>query len=74
MGVSYIKAITAPLSHIRMLAVGGVNENNVTDFLKAGMVGAGIGGNLANKAWIEAGEYHKITETAQKLVEAVKGV
>ena len=59
---------------MKMLAVGGVNENNVADFLKAGMVGAGIGGNLANKAWIEAGEYHKITETAKKLVAAVRSV
>lgn len=74
LGVGYVKAIRAPISHVKMLAVGGVNENNVTDFLKAGMVGAGIGGNLANKTWIEAGEYHKITETAQKLVAAVKGV
>ena len=38
------------------------------------MAGAGIGGNLANKAWIEAGEYHKITETAKKLVAAVRSV
>lgn len=74
LGVGYVKAIRAPISHVKMLAVGGVNENNVTDFLKAGMVGAGIGGNLANKTWVEAGEYHKITETAQKLVAAVKGV
>lgn len=73
-GVGYVKAIRAPISHVRMLAVGGINEHNVTDFLHAGMVGAGIGGNLANKKWIEAGEYHKITETARKLVEAVKGV
>lgn len=73
LGVGYVKAIRAPISHVKMLAVGGINENNVTDFLKVGMVGAGIGGNLANKAWIEAGEYHKITETARKLVAAVKG-
>ena len=74
LGVGYAKAVMAPISHVKLLAVGGVNEKNVADFLKAGMVGAGIGGNLANKAWIEAGEYHKITETARKLVAAVKGV
>lgn len=74
LGLGYVKAIRAPISHVKMLAVGGVNENNVADFLKAGMVGAGIGGNLANKAWIEAGEYHKITETAKKLVAAVRSV
>ena len=74
LGVAYAKAVMAPISHVKMLAVGGVNENNVAEFLQAGLVGAGIGGNLANKKWIDAGEYHKITETAQKLVEAVKSV
>ena len=51
------------------VVVGGINEDNVADFLRAGMVGAGVGGNLANKAWIEAGEYEKITEVARQLVE-----
>lgn len=74
LGVSYAKAIMAPISHVKLLAVGGVNETNVADFLKAGMVGAGIGGNLANKKWIEAGRYDKIAETAKKLVDAVKNV
>ena len=74
LGFKYIKDILAPISHVKLLAVGGVNENNVAEFLKAGMYGAGIGGNLANKKWIDAGEYHKITETARKLIEAVKSI
>lgn len=74
LGVAYAKAIMAPISHVKMLAVGGVNENNVADFLKAGMAGAGIGGNLANKKWIEEGRYDKITETAKALVEAAKSI
>ena len=36
------------------------------------MVGAGIGGNLVNQAWIDAGAFDKITETARALTEAVK--
>lgn len=74
LGVAYAKAIMAPISHVKLLAVGGVNEHNVADFLKAGMAGAGIGGNLANKQWIAEGRYDKITETAKALVEAVKGI
>ncbi len=74
LGVSYAKAIMAPISHVKLLAVGGVNEKNAAEFLKAGFAGAGIGGNLANKQWIEAGEYHKITETAKALVAAVQSV
>lgn len=71
-GTGYIKAIKAPINHIKLLAVGGVNPENIIEFLDAGCCGAGIGGNLVNKKWIEAGEYEKITETARALVEKVK--
>lgn len=72
LGPAYIKAVRAPISHVKLTAVGGVNAENFGDFLKAGVVGAGIGGNLANKKWIEAGEFHKITETARELVAIAK--
>lgn len=71
MGPSYIKALRAPLSHIKMMAVGGINEQNLLDYLAAGACGAGIGGNLANKTWITNGEYDKITATAKELVRVV---
>lgn len=68
LGASYIKAVCAPLNHIRLLAVGGVSEKNVADFLKAGCVGAGVGGNLVNKQWIQNGEFNKITALARELM------
>ena len=67
-----MKAIRAPISHVRLMAVGGINEHNVGQFLRAGMAGAGVGGMLTNRAWIAAGAYERITEAAGKLVEAVK--
>jgi len=69
LGVGYVKAIRAPLSHIPFLAVGGIGPDNIADFVKAGCVGAGVGGNLTNKEWIAAGEWNKIEETARLLVE-----
>lgn len=72
LGASYIKAIRGPINHVRMLAVGGVNENNIADFLAAGVVGAGVGGNLVNKDWIKAGEFDKITDLARKFVANTK--
>ena len=69
LGPGYIKAIKAPLSHIPLLAVGGIGPDNVADFIKAGCVGAGVGGNLTNKEWIKAGEWDKITATAAQLVK-----
>ena len=68
LGPGYIKAIKAPLSHIPFLAVGGIGPDNIADFIKAGCVGAGVGGNLTNKEWIQAGQWDKITAVAEALV------
>lgn len=72
LGPGYIKAIKAPLSHIPLLAVGGIGPDNIADFIKAGCVGAGVGGNLTNKEWIKAGEWDRITSVARALVENAK--
>ena len=71
-GPGYIKAIRGPLSQIPLMAVGGVNEKNAADFMKAGCVGLGIGGNLVNKEWIKNGEWDRITALAIEFVNAVK--
>ena len=71
LGSSYIKAVRGPLNHIRLLAVGGVSEKNAADFIAAGCVGIGAGGNLVNKEWIAKGEFHKIQEVARQLCAAV---
>lgn len=69
---AYLKAVCAPMNHIRFLAVGGVTADNAAAFLLAGAVGVGVGGSLVNKKWIEAGEYHKITLEAKKIIESLK--
>ncbi len=69
LGPSYLKAVKAPISHVQILAVGGVNEQNLKSFLNAGAVGAGVGGNLVNKAWIAAGEFDKITAAAKAFTD-----
>ena len=60
LGPAYIKALRAPLSHIPFLAVGGISPDNIADFIKAGCVGAGVGGNLTNKEWIAAREWRDV--------------
>lgn len=72
LGPSYIKAVRAPLSQIPVMAVGGINEKNAADFMKAGCVGLGVGGNLVNKEWIENGEWGKITALAKEFIKAVQ--
>ena len=74
LGILYVKAVKAPISHVRLIAVGGVDEKNAVDFLRAGMSGVGIGGNLVNQNWIESGAFDKITETALALTSTVKDI
>lgn len=72
MGVEYVKAVKAPLSHVKLLAVGGVDENNIQDFLKAGACGFGIGSGIINKKMIADGDYDSITALAEKYTAAVR--
>ena len=72
LGPGYLKSVAAPINHVKLLAVGGVNEKNVAEFLKAGAVGAGVGGNLVNKTWIAEQRFDEITALAKAFVDAVK--
>ena len=72
LGAGYVKALRAPLSHIPMLAVGGVSAANAAEFIQAGCVGVGVGGNLTNKEWIASGSWDKIAAAARELVESLK--
>ncbi len=71
MGLSYVKAVTAPLSHIRLLAVGGIDESNMAEYLNAGVCGFGIGANIVNKKLIDAGDFAAVTELAKKYTTRV---
>lgn len=71
--VSYVKAIRAPISHIPMLAVGGVNLDNIPEYLKVGICGFGIGSNITDKKMIEEGNFEGITALARKYVSLIKG-
>lgn len=65
LGSSYVKAMKAPLSHIRFLGVGGIDENNMQEYLKAGVCGFGIGSNIVNKKLLDSEDYAAITELAR---------
>ena len=72
LGPAYIKAVLGPFPYIPLMAVGGVDENNMIDFLKAGVAGFGIGGNLVNKTWIREGDFDKITTLARTMCDRVR--
>lgn len=72
LGPSYIQAIKAPLPHIPLVAVGGINVKNAREYMAAGCCGIGIGGNLVNKNWIEAGAWNMIAALAREYRKAVE--
>ena len=69
---SYFKAVKAPLSQARMLAVGGINEKNVLDYFANGACGAGVASCLFKKDWIKAGEWEKITKASEQFLSVIK--
>lgn len=72
MGPDYVKAVKAPLSHIKILAVGGIDINNMTDYLKAGVCGFGLGSNIIDKTLVSNGDFEGITALAKKYVNVTK--
>ena len=63
--ISYLKALAVPLSHIKFLAVGGVNADNMQEYLAAGAKGIGVATAIADKKSIFAGDYEDITRRAK---------
>ena len=68
----YVKAIRAPLSDAKLLAVGGVTDKNAKDFLRMGFSGVGVGSNLYDQKLIRARDFESLKELASKYVEAIK--
>ncbi len=62
--VSYFKAVMAPLSHLRCLAVGGITDENIRDYLSAGVLGFGVGTAIVNKKYIEEDNWAAVTDAA----------
>lgn len=65
LGVSYFKDIMAPISHVKLIATAGITEENFADFLKRGVVAAGISGRLTDKALIAEGNFAELTARAK---------
>jgi 2-dehydro-3-deoxyphosphogluconate aldolase/(4S)-4-hydroxy-2-oxoglutarate aldolase len=65
-GVKYIKAIRAPINNIPLLVVGGVNSKTLMEFISAGVVGVGVGSNIADKDLIANSNYDKLSLLAKE--------
>lgn len=72
LGPAYIKAVKTPLKHIPVSAVGNITIENCADFIQAGAVGVGVGGNLVSALLVNEGCFSQITATARAYREKLK--
>ena len=72
LGPEYLRAVRAPLSHVKLLAVGGITPENIPAFSKAGAVGFGIGTNILDKEALRQENYTAITELATSYLSLIR--
>ena len=56
----------------KLLAVGGIETDNMNDYLNAGVSGFGIGSSIVNKKMIDADDYEAITALAEKFTKVIE--
>lgn len=66
----YVKAVTAPLSDAKLLAVGGVTPESTRTYLESVFLGVGVGSNLYNKKLIAEGDFAALTALAREYIMA----
>ena len=71
-GPAYIKALKAPFPQVPLIASGGVNQRTAADFIGAGAVAVGIGGDLIQPDAIKCRERDWIRELAHRFVHIVR--
>jgi 2-dehydro-3-deoxyphosphogluconate aldolase/(4S)-4-hydroxy-2-oxoglutarate aldolase len=71
-GAKYIKALKGPFPQIPFIPTGGVNLNTAAEFLEAGCVALGIGGELVQAEALRANKPEIIAENAKKFLAIVK--
>ncbi|PAE33664.1 bifunctional 4-hydroxy-2-oxoglutarate aldolase/2-dehydro-3-deoxy-phosphogluconate aldolase [Bacillus sp. 7884-1] len=69
-GPEFVKSVKAPLPQVNIMPTGGVDLDNVEQWIKNGCVAVGVGGNLVAPA--KTGEYEKITEYAKQYIAKVR--
>jgi len=70
-GASYLRALKGPFPEIPFCPTGGVSLDTLGDFIQAGAVAVGVGGELVSKKAIDAGDYAALTSLAQHFVAAL---
>ena len=72
LGPNYIKALRAPLPHLKIVPTGGVDLKTIGDFFKAGVAAVGAGSSLISKDVLDKDDWATLTKTAAEFVKAAR--
>jgi 2-dehydro-3-deoxyphosphogluconate aldolase/(4S)-4-hydroxy-2-oxoglutarate aldolase len=70
-GVKAIKALSGPFPHLKFVPTGGIDLNNLAEYVVPQVFAVG-GGWLCERKTINAGNYEEITQVCIKSLEVVK--
>ena len=70
LGPAFVKAVKGPLPQAALMPTGGVSLENVAEWIHAGCVAVGVGGNLTADA--KKGDFQSITDIAKQFVEKIQ--
>jgi 2-dehydro-3-deoxyphosphogluconate aldolase/(4S)-4-hydroxy-2-oxoglutarate aldolase len=71
-GIEMLKAIAAPYGGVRFIPTGGINPQNLTEYLKLPMVYACGGSWFVKVGLISAGDFSEITRLTKEAVSIVR--
>jgi 2-dehydro-3-deoxyphosphogluconate aldolase / (4S)-4-hydroxy-2-oxoglutarate aldolase len=71
-GPAYLKDILAPLPHLKLMPTGGVDLDNMGQYLKNGAFAVGLGSNLVDEGLIAAADWLALTARANAYIQAVQ--
>ncbi len=71
-GPGLLKALRGPFPDLAFCPTGGVNPDNLGDWLAAGAVAVGAGGELCPAAALRTGDWATITAAAERFAEAAR--
>lgn len=72
LGPAYIKALRAPLPHLRIVPTGGVSLDNIFDFFAAGCPAVGLGSSLISREVLEKNDWDKLKKVATEFIGAAQ--
>ncbi|HHV61528.1 MAG TPA: bifunctional 4-hydroxy-2-oxoglutarate aldolase/2-dehydro-3-deoxy-phosphogluconate aldolase [Firmicutes bacterium] len=73
LGPSFFKDMRGPLPQVLLTPTGGVNLDNVAEFIKAGAAFVGVGSALVDKKLVAEKRWSELTAKARAFVDAIAG-